>query len=188
MADTARNKSALAALLADNSAGNISPQDLRDLMESLHPSYGSNYISSSAATSVSVQNDWYKAAGTTTDVSLHRFSGKTLLSVNNRLQYTGTPSIHTHAVVSFSSAIASGNNKILEYAAYHYDDSAGSGSIITHSIMRRNHSTSDVGTGAIHFDVTMDTNDYVEFHIRNTTDTTNATITHMYMFILGMFM
>lgn len=188
MVDTARNKSALATLFLDNTTGAISPQDLRDLMESLHPSYASLYISSSASTTLSVQNTWYKASGTTTDVNLHRFSGKTLLAVDNRLQYTGTPDIHIHGVMSFSSSTDSGTNKTLGYAAYHYDDSAASGSILTHSIVNRLHSNNDVGTGAIHFDAILETNDYIEFHVRCESDpVVNATIMYGYLFVMGVF-
>ena len=109
MADTARTKTALAALFADNSTGNISPQDLRDFLETMHPAFASMYVSAAAETTISDAN-WTKAAGTTTDVSLHRFDGKTALSVDNRLKYTGSPDIHIHGVVSFSSTIASGTN------------------------------------------------------------------------------
>lgn len=186
MVDTQRSKSALATLFADNTSHQISPQDLRDFMESAHFSFASTYISSSATTTISNPNEWTKAAGTTTDVNLHRFSGKTLLSVDNRLQYTGTPDVHVHGVVSFTSSAAV-PAKTLEYAAYHYDDSAASGAILTHSIMARYHGATDIGTGAIHFDAMLETNDYVEFWVRNITDSNNLTINYMYMFMMGMF-
>ncbi len=147
---------------------------------------GSFYISSPSLTTISVQNTWYKVAGTTTDVTVNDFDGKTALSVDNRLKYTGTISTHVHGVVSFASDTV-GTNKVLEYGAYHYDDSAASGSILTHSVVQRTHGSVDIGTGAIHFDVTLDTNDYIEFHIRCTsTPTTNATIENAYLFIMGM--
>lgn len=186
MADTQRSKSALATLFADNATGEISPQDLRDFLETMHPPYGSCYISSSAETSITDTTSFVKAAGTTTDVSLHRFDGKTALSVDNRLKYTGSPDVHVHGVVSFSMSIASGTNKVLELAAYHYDDSLASGDKLTHSIVSRNASNTAIGTGALHFDVTLSTNDFIELHVRNTTDTTNVTINNGYIFIMGM--
>lgn len=188
MADTQRSKSALATLLADNTSQAISPQDLRDLMESLHFSYASMYISSAAATTVSVAGTYVKAAGTTTDVNLHRFSGKTALAVDNRLKYTGSPDIHIHGAASFTTSMASGTNKVMGFAAYHYDDSAGSGSTLTHSIITANHAGTTPQSSALHFDVMLSTNDYIEFWVTNTTDTVSPTVNQMYLFMMGMFM
>jgi hypothetical protein len=183
MVDTVRSKSALATLFADNTSGSISPQDLRDFLETMHKSYGGLYISASAATTPGGTATPLKALGTTTATNLRNFT----MPANNRLMYTGTPSIHTHGVISFTSSTASAN-KTLSYYVYHYDDSAGSGAVIAHSQMKRRHSNTDVGTGALHFDVMLDTNDYIELWVANDTDTTNFTIDHAYMFILGMFM
>ena len=44
MADTSRTLSALQTLLADNTAGAISPQDLRDMLLSLSSGYGMIYV------------------------------------------------------------------------------------------------------------------------------------------------
>jgi len=146
-------------------------------------SYGSIYVSSSAETTISGADTWTKAAGTTTAVSLNRFT----MPADNRLYYTGVADCHIHGVVSFTSSIASGTNKVLGYGAYHYDDSGASGSVLAHSEMRRNHGNTDIGTGAIHFDVTMETDDYVEFYMKNVTDTVNCTADYMYMFVMGMY-
>lgn len=182
MADTSRSKSTLATLFADNTAGDISPQDLRDFLESMHRPMGSLYVSTPAAVSVTV-NEWIKANGTTTSVSLRAFT----MPANNRLQYTGTPSTHVHGVMTFSMSM-SGVNDQLQVAAYHYDDSAASGSILAHSIITRYVTGSDVGTGALHFDVTLDTNDYIECHVRNLDASTDITLDNLYMFMMGMFM
>lgn len=183
MVDTVRSKSALATLLADNTSGAISPQDLRDFMESMHQSYGGLYISSSAATTPAIATTALKVLGTTTATNLRNFT----MPTNNRLYYTGTPDIHVHGVISFTSSTASAN-KTLSYYAYHYDDSGASGSTLAHSKMQRRHSSTDLGTGALHFDVTISTNDYIELWVANDTDTTDFTIDNAYMFCLGMFM
>lgn len=44
MADTVRSLSALQTLLADNTSGDISPQDLRDFLVSVYPITGSNLM------------------------------------------------------------------------------------------------------------------------------------------------
>lgn len=187
MADTQRSKSDIATLLADNTTQAISPQDVRDFMESLHFSFGSMYFSSSAETTISVANTFYKAAGTTTDVNLHRFSGKTALAVDNRLKYTGTPDVHIHGACSFSVSVASGTNKLVEVGIWHWDDSAASGSILAHSIIETNQTTTAVQSSASHFDLVMSTNDYIELHVSNETDTVNVTVQYGYLFMLGMF-
>lgn len=185
MVETVRDKAAFMTLYADNSSNDIDEQDLRDFVETMHPPHGSLYISSSAETTISTVSTWTKAAGTTATVNLRSFDDDS--GTNNRLRYTGTPDIHVHGVVSFTSQVATAN-KTLEYGAYHYDDSGASGAVLTHSIMGRRHATTDIGTGAIHFDVVLETNDYIELHIQNTTDNTNATVTYAYLFMLGMFM
>jgi hypothetical protein len=182
MPDTQRSKSDLATLFANNTTGDISAQDLRDFLETMHPPFASLYISTSAETTVSSADTFYKAAGTTTSVSLHRFD----MPADNRLRYTGTPDTHVHGVVSFSASIASGTNKVLGFAAYHYDDSAASGVVLASSEVRTNIATTAIESSAIHFDATLETNDYIEFHAKNVTDTVNLTIDYGYMFMLGM--
>jgi hypothetical protein len=50
MADTVRSRAALLTLLADNSTGNISAQDLRDTLVSLHGVYGALYTLAGSGT------------------------------------------------------------------------------------------------------------------------------------------
>jgi len=183
MVDTVRTKAALATLLADNTSGAISPQDLRDFMESMHSSYGSLYISASAATTPAGAGTPLKALGTTTSGGLRNFT----MPANNRLLYSGTPTLHVSGTCSFTSSTASAN-KTLSYYAYHYDDSAGSGAVIASSQMQRRHSNTDVGTGALHFHVDMDVNDYIEIWVANETDTTDFTLDLAYLHLTGMFM
>jgi hypothetical protein len=176
---TVLSKAALLANFADNRTGDISEKMLRDFVETMNPAYGSMYISTPVLTDITTQNVWQKAAGTTTDVNLNRFSGKTLLTVDNRLQYIGTPDIHVHGVVDFSS-IASNSNKDLEYGV------ALNGTIIAHSVNRRTHGNTDHGIGACHFDTMLSTNHYLEIYVRNLTDVTDLTLVHAYMFVMGM--
>jgi hypothetical protein len=186
VADTQRTKAELETLLADNTTQQISPQDLRDLLESVAPSFGSLYVTTPAATTISGSGVWTKALGTTTDVSTHRFSGKTILGVDNRLRYDGIAETHLHAVITFSMSVATGSNISVEAAAYHYDASAVSGSIIAHSIVSHTLASTSIETGALHFDIMVDTNDYLEFHLRNMTNTTSLTVNNLYLFAMGM--
>lgn len=49
MPDTIRSKSAILALLPDNTAGDISPQDLRDAIVTVHGVYGQVYVHDGAS-------------------------------------------------------------------------------------------------------------------------------------------
>lgn len=186
MADTQRSKSALATLLADNVSGDISPQDVRDFLETMHPGYASCYISTPAATTISDSTNYFKCGGTTTDISLHRFDGKTALAVDNRLKYTGSPNVHIHGACTISFTIASGTNKVLEFDVYHYDDSAASGAVLGSSKVTVNASSTAAQSTALHFDVMLEQNDYIELHVKNTTDTVNVQVENMYLFMLTM--
>jgi hypothetical protein len=156
------------------------------MLASVAPPFGSIYLTTPASTSIVSSTTWTKAAGTTADVNLNEFTGTTGLGVNNRLRYDGRVPVHLHAVITFSINLDAGANVIMEAGTYFYDASAVSGSILAHSVVSCNLSSTAVQTGALHFDVMVDTNDYVEFHIRNMTNTADITIDNMYMFCMGM--
>ena len=82
MADTSRSLSDILTLMADNTTGAISAQDLRDLIVSLSPAFGGLYISSSAETSIATIDTWTLAAGTSTETSS---SSAFTVSAANRL-------------------------------------------------------------------------------------------------------
>ena len=176
MADTERTKSAILTLLADNTSGAISPQDVRDTVVSLIPGYGGMYISSAAATTIAGASTWTKGAGTTTSTGLSNFT----MPADNRLTYTGTPDVHCHIAMSFSVTSA-GNNKTYEFGV------ALNGTINTASIVSRKIATgADVGSSACHTDITLSTNDYIEMWVQNTSDGTNMTYEYGYLFALAM--
>lgn len=180
MADTRRSLTALQALLADNNTGAISPQDVRDLLVSAAPPYGSIYLSSSSETSIGGIGTWTKAAGTTTSTNLKEFT----MPASNRLTYTGTPDVHVHVAVSVSMTSAS-NNQTVGLRIGKNGSAAGTDAVA--SEVRRFVSTgADIGSTAIHFDTMMSTNDYLELFVANHTSTGNLTIGYMYFFALGM--
>ena len=187
MVDTVRTKTALEALLADNTTGAISPQDIRDLMASLQPAHGSLYVSSSAATTINNTNDYEKVAGTTLTVNLLNFDNNG--GVNNRLRYTGMVPTHLHLVCSLSADVGSASQQI-HARFYHYDDSAASGATLAHSevTMTTGSTINEIASTAIHGDVLVDTNDYIEVHIRNATNANNITVDFLYFYCMSMFM
>ena len=176
MADTQRSKSDILTLLADNTSGAISPQDLRDWLVSQNPGYGGLYISTSAETSIATVDTWTKVSGTTTATTVSNFTHTT-----NRLTYSGAPDVHVHIAMSFSCTAAA-NNKIFEFAI------AKNGSVDDPSVLSRKIGTgADVGAVALHTDLMLSTNDYLEMYVKNTTDDTNVTFEQGYLFGLAMF-
>lgn len=63
MADTIRSRAALLTLLADNSTGAISPQDLRDTVVSLHGVYGALYVADGATAQTGITTTPAKLTG-----------------------------------------------------------------------------------------------------------------------------
>lgn len=117
MADTKRLKSTLATLLADNTSGDISAQDVRDVLESFDLSRGACFWTGYAATTMTLQGsggpggtNYYRLQGTTTTKVVNRFTHAS----PGRLTYTGPVQIKADffAVVSFTIAGGIGNNNI----------------------------------------------------------------------------
>ena len=180
MADTRRSLTALAALFADNVTGDISPQDLRDFLASASPPYASIYLSTSAETSIAGANTWTKLAGTTTSRALSDFT----MPTDNRITYTGTPTIHVHVAVTIAMTSV-GNNQTIAIRVVKNADETDADSVASQT--RRFVGTgADVGSTALHFDAMMDTNDYIEIWAENQTSGGNIEITDMYFFALGM--
>lgn len=149
----------------------------------LHMPYGGLYFSTPAETTISDTN-FTKALGTTTITN--QSSDIDDNSVSNRLRYTGALARHFHIVVQATVTIASGTNKNVGVGLYYYDDSAASGSVLAHSEARTTIQTTAEEQITSHADVMMDTNDYIELHVKNSTDTVNVTVELGYMFCVGM--
>jgi hypothetical protein len=179
MVDTVRTLTALQTLLGDNLTGAISPQDLRDMLVSLTPAYGSMYISTPAATTVVVPGTYVKAAGGTTAVNL---SDRFDMPANNRLRYLGTTEVHAHVAITIAMTVA-GNNQDL---AFHVTKNGTeiTGSHISHKLG----TGADEETTALHIDCHLAQNDYLELWLTNTTSTAAVTLNHMYFFAMTMLM
>jgi len=148
MADTSRTKSALATILADNTAGDISPQDLRDLMESLDVPYGELYQTGNSTNTT----DGAALLGTFTLGTANQMDKPSA----SRLRYTGAPT-----------------RKFMITAAV-VDNTEGSGDI-SHKLTIAKNGTKDTKTSVVydHIDavsksttvqgiIELATNDYVE--------------------------
>ncbi len=178
MVDTPRTLSALQTLLANNSAGDIGAQDLRDMLVSLQNDHGEIYVSSSAETAIATKDTWVEATDGTYTLAANNnnFSHGT----NGRLQYDGNETRVFHISASWAM-ISAGSNKTYEIGI------GVDGTVSTASIMRMKHATgADVQTGHCHRFISLATGSYLSMMIRNITDTTNATLELANLFAMGM--
>lgn len=181
MADTQRSISDIITLAADNTTGAISAQDLRDIIKTLQPRYAAMYITSAAATTISVAGTYYKAAGTTTATNLH---ADFTMPASNRLQYNGAANIHAHVAVT--ADFTGGNAKVIGARVAIGGDATGTDAVASTTRHKTNTAGTDILSTALHFDTMMSTGNYLELWITNETDTTAVTIENMYFFIVTM--
>lgn len=167
MVDTARSVAALKVLLADNETGDISPQDIRDLLVSLVPSHGELAITTAIETTINTVDVWEQVDGvwTLTAATSDEFEE----AGNGQLRYTGTPT-RIGLVTACLTATAAGNNKYTEWAI------AKNGTVIPTSQIARFVATgADSGAVAVQALTSLSTNDYVSVFVKNETDDVNLT-------------
>lgn len=168
MAETQRSISALLTLLADNTSAAISPEDVRDIVETLRAGHGEIYVSSSAATSFADATSFVEAAGTyTLSANAHDWD----MNTNARLRYIGTADRAVHIAGSVSMT-SSTNNQVVEIGV------SKNGTVLTPSIQSRKIGTStDVGALALHAFTTVTVNDYLSIMVKDTSWTAAETVT-----------
>ena len=146
--------------------------------EALHAAYNASrghaecYISATAATTISVKETAYKAAGTTT-LSTTPAAVNFTMPANNRLTYTGatTAAAFISAVLTCTTA---GTNDLLGFhiakggtvvASTHIDRFVGTGT--------------DQGAVAVQLLCSLATNEYVEVWVENESAAADITVEHM---------
>ena len=179
MADTRRTLTAILALLADNTAGDISPQDMRDAITSASPEYGALYIDTASTTTITGAGTPTKAAGATT--SLGGSDGMTV-STSNRITYTEAPTIKALVLMAASST-CSLSTQTLAFSI------AKNGTQVAGSIVNRKIGTgSDEGAFALFTVVELAQNDYVEMFVQNNSSGSGTvTLTKGMMAVLSIF-
>jgi len=178
MADTRRTLAALQALLADNATGDISPQDLRDFLVSAAPAYGALYVSSAAATTISVQGQGTKASGTTAEI---KSSSDVTVATTNRLTYTAAPDIDVLFLVSASvTSAGSSHNMALSVGE-------NGTRIDSTQITRKIGTGSDKGSMMTFGMTTLSQNDYLEIMLQDDDGTSNLTLENAVFGFIGIF-
>lgn len=99
MADTIRTRSSILTLFADNTAGDISPQDLRDFVVSAHGVYGAIYGGSTTA--FAINSSTGSATRITNSTNSGPSAGTTLAPSTGKIT-VGTDGVYqTHFTGSF---------------------------------------------------------------------------------------
>lgn len=156
MADTVRSLAAILALFANNTAGDISAQDLRDFAVSTSPPHGQIYCSTSAATAITTGGTYYKLAGTT---SLASPADLFDMPANNRLRYTGTTSIT--ARISFHAGFSASVSETVSFKLLHSADGLVAASLASNNTSTGTDVFRTVSGAAM---VTMTQDQYIELH------------------------
>lgn len=181
MVDTKRTSSDLLTnIFQDGQAdGAISANDVRDLIVSMLSPYGGGYMEGNAtATTINTIDTFEDVAGTITANSALR---EVTCSAGGVLTYTGTPVRHFHVVTNLSMTAAS-NNQVIKFAWFKNGTTK-----LPAELHRKVGTGTDVGAASIHTDAMLSTGDTLQLKVTNGTSTASITVTHLYAFIMGMF-
>ena len=185
MADTQRSLNELLTILFPDGQpdDSITAQDIRDAIVSIGQwPFGSIFTLTPIETEISSAGAYVKGLCQTQINNVRNFD----MPADNRLRYIGLIPFHMHIACSISMTSA-GNNLKASFKLFHWDDSASAGAVIDGSRVNRFIGTgADEGSTALHWDVLMETNDYLEMHIANLTNTDNITLENLYLFATGM--
>ncbi len=174
MVDTSRTVSDLTTNLFQDgqAAGSITPQDLRDFVETTQVKQGSIYISSATATTIASTGVYVEAAGTWT-LSTSPTANEFDMNTNGRLRYTGTPTVNCMFMVTTSMQMASGTTSKECGLQLHKNGTLITGSTITRLSPATNNKPGNVTTVAL---ASMSTNDYISIFVANIDGTENITV------------
>jgi hypothetical protein len=169
MADTQRSLAALMALLANNTTGDISPQDVRDLVETLRMRSGALYVPVAAVAAIVIPDTinyvemsapaWTLNAGA---------DGFDETGGNGRLTYKGAADAMVHLTCTVSLTAAANSQVFHVVLAKN-----GTPDVSTEVIVKLGIGA-DVVTAALHLIAHVSTGDYLSVFIRNETSGTNA--------------
>lgn len=178
MAETPKTLTALLTQLPDNTTGDISAEDIRDVVVSLFPSRGQIDLTASAQTTFSGQNVWTKLAGTTALDSALGTEGFTM-PANNELCATKAVNQVLLCVANVEVSCAS-NNKTFGMTF------AKNGTAIT--TFHVSQKLSDGGASyffSFSALIPVVPNDVISIYVRNETDTTAITASNLTLSAVG---
>jgi hypothetical protein len=170
MAESQLTTTAALAALADNTDGDISPQDVRNQFETLRMGMGQIFVPATASATVTIANtnDYVEVTNPAWTLS----SGAYLFDEvsNGRLRYTGTVPVMAHIACSISMTV-SGTNQLT-----HWRLGLNTATDAASEVQRLIGVGSDVGSTALHLIETLTNGDYISLWVRNATSTGSPTI------------
>lgn len=178
MAETPKTLAALLAQLPDNTTGDISAEDIRDVVVSLFPSRGQLDLTASASTTFGSSNTYVKLAGAT---ALDTTLGQDGFSqyANNELQATKAVD-QVLLVTANVELVCATNNKTFGICI------AKNGTAIQTAHVSAILSDSNEGYGfSLVTLVPVSQNDKVSVFVRNETDTTAVTASALTLSAVG---
>jgi hypothetical protein len=166
MADTKRSLADIYTLLADNTTGDISPQDMRDIVKTLQPDHAEMYISSSSATTISDTTNYFDVEGTW---ALKSGASDWDMNTNGQLRYIGEADRCVFVWATGSMTTASSNQVL-------YLGIGKNGTDVSDADIHRKTGTGgDVGAAALTAILEVTQYDYVTLDVRNTTSAVDVT-------------
>jgi hypothetical protein len=170
MADTQRTLTALMTLLADNTAGAISPQDVRDLVATVRARAAQISVPLAAAAAITISDTTSYFECTAPTWSLGPADSFDQSDGNGRLTYIGTVAVMLHLACTVSFSSASNNQQLHLRLAKNGTTDA------TSEVVRKVGTGADVGSAALHLIVSVAANDHISLWVRNATSAANITI------------
>jgi hypothetical protein len=171
MAESQLTTAAALAALADNTDGDISPQDIRDQFTTLRNGMGQIYVPASASASITIANtnDYVEATNPVWTLS----AGPYLFDEsagNGRLTYVGTVPVMAHIACTVSMTVAGTNQTT------HFRLSLNGTTDVASEVQRFVSTGSDVGSTALHLVEVLTAGDYISLWARNATAANDITI------------
>lgn len=186
MANTIKTLAELLLIYADNSNGDISAQDGKDMIVSLNMQHGQLSVAGNAVeTTISDAVSFFEADVTGSVLS----NQSSILGVADfdmpaagHLRYLGVETRMFHMACSVSFISASNNQEI-------HMQLAKSGIVSNQTEIRRMVGTgADIGSTALHWLTTLATNEYVSLFVKNITGANNITVVSFNLQAMGMIM
>ncbi len=178
MAETQRTLTALLLLLADNGTGDISPEDVRDIVETFRSDHAQLYVSTPAATTIGVAGTFVKGAGTTT-LSSPPTPENFSMPADNKLLYNGPAKRTVKVVCNFSVTCASSSQVLAFRMAKNGTD------LVDSEIEHKIGTGADRVAASVAALIEMVNTDYVELFLTNKTSTGAVTLEKMNMIVFG---
>lgn len=186
MVDTVRSLASIVSLLANNTVGAISPQDMRDMLVSLAMQHGQISVAGNAiATTIPDTTGFHEvdATGAVLSEQSQVIAGSDDfdMPVAGRLRYIGLQTREFHIAASLSFTTASNLQEI------HFRLAKSGVASAQAEVQRKTRTAgSDVGSTAVHWITSLANNEYISLFAKNVTTASDLTIVSMNIQAVGM--